>query len=171
MRVFLTFATFVAVWLAAGQAEASRVPRASFVPDTFASSASFGDDVVAASVEGLGENGGEREVRLVGAPLCDARGATRLAPPSQTQDVEVSVESGLTLEDCLGGTATARSGRITPRRVPWRFGSSSAFQGLALLRAVVKVLPCRYTRLAAPIAGRFEQRAGVLRSIERPPRA
>ena len=33
------------------------------------------------------------------APLCDPRGATTFAPPPQMQDVEVSLDSGLTLEE------------------------------------------------------------------------
>ena len=104
------------VWLA---------PKAAFAGDaTFSASfaASFAPALPAPSVT-------DRLARIAPtdrAPLCDPRGATTFAPPPQMQDVEVSLDSGLTLEECLSSLRDNDVKRGAPVRAPVPLDASSA---------------------------------------------
>ena len=111
-----TLVVAVLVWLA---------PRAAFAGDA-AFTFPDGQRVVCRVVRARGRAGSRALAH--GAPradradrprsLCDPRGATTFAPPPQMQDVEVSLDTGLTLEECLASLRDNDMKRAAPGRAP-----------------------------------------------------
>jgi hypothetical protein len=147
------------VWLA---------PRAAFAGDaTFSASfaASFAPAPVAAPVLLA------RIAPTDRAPLCDPRGATTFAPPPQMQDVEVSLDSGLTLEECLASLRDIDVKRAAPGRAPLPLDASSASSDAAVLATRVMLAACARELLPAPAASTSCSRPGIRSTVDRPPRA
>ena len=108
------------------------------------------------------------------APLCDPRGATTFAPPPQMQDVEVSLDSGLTLEECLaslGRNSHDDVKRAAPGRVPSPLDASSASSDAAVLATAVMLAACARELLPVPVASTSCPRPGIRSKVDRPPRA
>ena len=106
-HLLLTVTTLVVatiVWLVpstAGAREASFA--ASFAPVTVASA----PPVLLLAAAAPGDR----------APLCDPRGAITFAPPPQMQDVEVTLDTGLTVDDCMAA-ASGESRHASRGRAP-----------------------------------------------------
>jgi hypothetical protein len=106
------------------------------------------------------------------APLCDPRGAIMFAPPPQMQDVEASLDTGLTLDDCLGSSAKdADARRAHPGRAPLPIDASSASTDAAVLAAAVALAASALELLPAPAASTMCWRPGFRSTVDRPPRA
>ena len=105
------------------------------------------------------------------APLCDPRGAITFAPPPQMQDVEVSLDSGLTLEDCLANLRDGDVKRAAPGRAPLPLDASSASSDAAVLATAVMLAACARELLPAPAASTSCSRPGIRSTVDRPPRA
>jgi hypothetical protein len=106
------------------------------------------------------------------APLCDPRGAITFAPPPQMQDVEASLDTGLTLDDCLGGSAKdANAHRAAPGRAPLPIDASSASTDAAVLATAVALAASARELLPAPAASIMCLRPGFRSTVDRPPRA
>lgn len=106
------------------------------------------------------------------APLCDPRGATTFASAPQMQDVEVTLDTGLTLDDCFGA-AQGRHGanQASPGRAPLRSDASSASSDAAVLRAAVVLAAPGRELLPAPGPSNTCSRPGIRSTVDRPPRA
>jgi len=107
---------------------------------------------------------------VYGAPLCDPRGATTFAPPPQLQDVEVSLDSGLTLDDCMTSSTHDETHRAAPRRAPLpvdAFSSSDA----AAIAAVATLAAAARELLPVPVPSTVCPRPGIRSTVDRPPRA
>lgn len=159
LRALFTLAAFVAAWfvVSPAQAEAAHSAMSSFVPATLAPPAP------APAPETVPPD--------ARAPLCDARGAITFAPPPQMQDVEVSLDTGLTAEDCLGGTSTERAHRAAPGRAPLPLDASSASSDAAVLAVAVALAASARELLPAPAASTSCSRPGIRSTVDRPPRA
>lgn len=105
------------------------------------------------------------------APLCDPRGATTFAPPPQMQDVEVSLDSGLTLEECLASLRDDAVKRAAPGRAPLPFDASGASSDAAVIATRVMLAACARELLPAPVASTSCSRPGIRSTVDRPPRA
>lgn len=159
LRALLTLAAFVAVWLVVTPAEARarEAANASFLPASFAppSSAPPPETVPPGSK----------------APLCDRRGAITFASAPQMQDVEVTLDTGLTPEDCLGGSGAGSEGRAAPGRAPLPIDAASASTDAAVLATAVTLVACGRELLPAPAASATRSRPGIRSTVDRPPRA
>ena len=105
------------------------------------------------------------------APLCDPRGAITFAPPPQMQDVEASLDTGLTLEDCLASLRDNDVKRAAPGRAPLPFDASSASSDAAVIATAVMLAACARELLPAPAASTSCSRPGIRSTVDRPPRA
>jgi hypothetical protein len=105
------------------------------------------------------------------APLCDPRGATTFAPPPQMQDVEVSLDTGLTADDCLGAIGSARAAYSSRGRAPLPIDASSASSDAAVITAVAALAASGRELLPAPVASATRARPGIRSTVDRPPRA
>jgi hypothetical protein len=106
------------------------------------------------------------------APLCDPRGAIMFAPPPQMQDVEATLDTGLTLDDCFGDAAkNADARRAAPGRAPLPIDASSASTDAAVLAAAVALAASARELLPAPAASTMCLRPGFRSTVDRPPRA
>ena len=146
LRALLTLTTLVVVWFVTSPARAAAAPSNIDPP---------------ASIP-----------RLSGAPLCDPRGATTFAPPPQMQDVEVSLDAGLTLDDCMiGASGSARC--VLPAESPVPTGPSASSDSVSdsLITAVATLAAVGRDLLPAPAAGPFCPRPGFHSTVDRPPRA
>ncbi len=106
------------------------------------------------------------------APLCDPRGATMFAPPPQMQDVELSLDTGLTLEDCMSN-GDARHGdarRAAPGRMPVPLDASASADA-AVITAVATLAAAARELLPVPVPSTSCSRPGVRSTVDRPPRA
>jgi hypothetical protein len=168
-RALVTLATFLIAWLtwlvapaAAHAAEASFTSGmgASFVPTSVA--ASLPMTAPAPSPESVPPSSR--------APLCDPRGAITFAPPPQMQDVEVTMDTGLTADDCLAEAFSAHSGRAAPGRAPLPIDASSASTQPAVITPAVSLVACGRELLPAPVASTTCSRPGIRSTVDRPPR-
>ena len=164
-HLLLTVTTLVVatiVWLAPSTAGArARAREASFA-------ASFAPVAVASAPPVLllaAAAPGDR------APLCDPRGAITFAPPPQMQDVEVSLDSGLTLDDCFSSDRNHDLKRAAPGRAPVPLDASSASSDAAVLATAVMLAACARELLPAPVASTSCSRPGIRSTVDRPPRA
>lgn len=165
LRALLTLAAFVAAWFVVSPAQAGElatsaaaVANASFVPASLAPPAPLP----------------EAEPPSQRAPLCDPRGAITFAPPPQMQEVEASLDTGLTLDDCFADADPARRGTRASYqngRAPLPIDASSASTDAAVLSAAV-VLAAAWRELTpAPAASTPCFRPGIRSTVDRPPRA
>lgn len=105
------------------------------------------------------------------APLCDPRGAITFAPPPQMQDAEVSLDTGLTLEDCLSTLRDGDVNRAAPGRAPLPLGAPSVSEGAAVLTTAATLAASARELLPAPAARTSCERPGIRSTVDRPPRA
>jgi hypothetical protein len=168
LRALLTLSAFMAAWcvvrpaLAAG-AESSRAPTASFV---------LAEAAVSRGLEASLRAPAPEPVLPFGrAPLCDPRGATTFAPPPQMQDAEVTLDTGLTAEDCLRGQGDERAHRVAPGRAPLPSAAASSSTDAAVISAVPRLVASGHARSPAPIASLARGPCGIPSTIDRPPRA
>ena len=105
------------------------------------------------------------------APLCDPRGAITFASAPQMQDVEVTLDTGLTLDDCFGATRGDDLNRVAPGRAPLPSDASSASSDAAVLRAAVVLAAPARELLPAPGPSTTCSRPGIRSTVDRPPRA
>ena len=170
IRALLTLTAFAVVWLVASPARAESL--ASSVAPLFTSGPS---GTSGASSGGLFSRIDEQPAPpvtlLYGAPLCDVRGATTFAPPPQMQETEVSLDTGLTLEDCLAGFVShdervlrAGSGRAPLPQEIFSNSDPAVMTALATLaRAPRELLPVPDASTTCPASG-------VRSTVDRPPR-
>ena len=158
LRAFFTLTTLAVVWLVTAPAFAQNASSAgpTSVPMSTMPAPAVDDSVPPTSR----------------APLCDPRGATTFAPPPQMQDVEVSLDTGLTLEDCAASNErTSRLGhRAAPGRAPTPL-DASASSDAAVITAVAKLAAAARELLPVPVASTMCPRPGIRSTVDRPPRA
>ncbi len=174
-----TFATLFVVGLAAllwlvpnvahaseGSAEASF--SASLVPHTPALLASAPSPLSAPAPIGI-------TTPTDRAPLCDPRGAITFASAPQMQDVEVTLDTGLTLDDCFGATDRRHGSDANQaagsRRAPLPSDASSVSSDAAVLHAAVVLAASGRELLPAPEPSTTCSRPGIRSTVDRPPRA
>ena len=87
------------------------------------------------------------------------------------QDVEVSMDSGLTLEECLASLRDNDVKRAAPGRAPVPLDASSASSDAAVLATRVLLAACARELLPAPVASTTCSRPGIRSTVDRPPRA
>ena len=161
LRALFTLTAFAVVWLVASPARADEGLMSAY--------ALFSP---AESTESRPAPPPPPVVPETGAPLCDRRGAITFAPPPQMQDLEMSLDTGVSLDDCLRGiTATgehglsASHGRApTPQEI---FSSSDP----ATLAAIAALRASARERLPVPDASTSCPASGIRSTLERPPRA
>ena len=105
------------------------------------------------------------------APLCDPRGAITFAPAPQMQDVEVTLDTGLTLDDCLGTAHGNDVNQAAPGRAPLPIDAHGASSDAAVLRAAVVLAASGRELLPAPGPSTTCSRPGIRSTVDRPPRA
>lgn len=105
------------------------------------------------------------------APLCDPRGAITFASPPQMQDLEVTLDTGLTIDDCLGTAHGSDVNQAAPGRAPLPIDAQSASSDAAVLRAAVVLAASRRELLPAPGPSTTCSRPGIRSTVDRPPRA
>jgi hypothetical protein len=149
LRAFFTITTLAVVWFVASPALAANA-AVSMVPPADPSA-----PILA-------------RPSLARAPLCDPRGATTFAPPPQMQDVEVSLDTGLTLDDCMSPSRNDAY-RAAPGRTPLLDAPASS--DAAVLTAVPAVPASVRELMPVPAASTECPRPGVRRTVDRPPRA
>jgi hypothetical protein len=163
------------VWLApkaafAGDASSSASSSASFAasfaPLASASASAYASAPALSVAERLA-----RIAPIDRAPLCDPRGAITFAPPPQMQDVEASLDSGLTLEDCLANLRDGDVKRVAPGRAPLPLDASRASSDAAVLATAVMLAASARELLPAPVASTSCARPGIRSTVDRPPRA
>lgn len=107
------------------------------------------------------------------APLCDRRGAITFASAPQMQDLEVSLDTSLTPEECLGNEARALGDRhrAGPDRAPLPSDASSAStDAAAVLSAAVTLAAIARELTPAPEQSTPCSRPGFRSTVDRPPR-
>lgn len=106
-----------------------------------------------------------------GAPLCDIRGAITFAPPPQMQETEVSLDTGVTLDDCMNGNANARERALNASNgrapLPRELSSTS---DAAVMTALAKLARAPRELLPVPDASTTCPASGVRSTVDRPPR-
>jgi hypothetical protein len=147
LRAFFTITTLAVVWFVASPAFAAHAPVSMHPPPAAETSTP----------------------PLSRAPLCDPRGATTFAPPPQMQDVEVSLDTGLTLDDCMSPT-TRDAHRAAPGRTPLSLDAPTSSDA-AVLTAVATLAASARELLPVPAASTECPRPGVRSTVDRPPRA
>ena len=162
-----TLVVMTLVWLApraafAGDASFSQVFAASFAP----APAAPASDRSPVSPDLLA-----RIAPADRAPLCDPRGAITFAPPPQMQDVEVSLDTGLTLDECLASLRDNGVNRAAPGRAPLPLDAHSASSDAAVIATAVMLAACARELLPAPAASTSCSRPGIRSTVDRPPRA
>ena len=157
IRAFVTLTTLAVVWLVAAPAFAQNASAFSPSAPMSTMPAPVVDDSVPPTSR---------------APLCDPRGATTFAPPPQMQDVEVSLDTGLTLDDCVASNErTSRLGhRAAPGRAPIPL-DASASSDAAVVTAVATLAAAARELLPVPVASTVCPRPGIRSTVDRPPRA
>lgn len=105
------------------------------------------------------------------APLCDPRGAITFASAPQMQDVEVTLDTGLTLDDCLGTARSSDANQVAPGRAPLPSDASGASSDAAVLHAAVVLAASGRELLPAPGPSTTCSRPGIRSTVDRPPRA
>jgi len=104
------------------------------------------------------------------APLCDPRGAITFASAPQMQDLEVTLDTGLTIDDCLG-TTRSDVNQAAPGRAPLPIDAQSASSDAAILHAAVVLVASERELLPAPGPSTTCSRPGIRSTVDRPPRA
>jgi hypothetical protein len=161
LRAFFTITTLAVVWFVASPALAANAP-VSMVPPADTSTPST------PSTPSLARPSLARP-SLARAPLCDPRGATTFAPPPQMQDVEVSLDTGLTLDDCMSPSRHNDAYRAAPGRTPLLDAPASS--DAAVLTAVPALVAPMRELMSVPVASTECPRPGVRSTVDRPPRA
>ena len=161
LHALLTFATLVVAWLVTTPAHAT---EASF-------EASFSASVVLHTPSPAAPAPIGPATPTTRAPLCDPRGATTFASAPQMQDVEVTLDTGLTLDDCFGTTRGEGANQAAPGRAPLPRDASSASSDAAVLRAAVVLAAPERELLPAPGPSTTCSRPGIRSTVDRPPRA
>ncbi|HSO32155.1 MAG TPA: hypothetical protein VLT33_06560 [Labilithrix sp.] len=162
LRAFFTLTTLAVVWLVASPALAASVPMTR-APMTSVPAASAPMSMLSSPVD-------ESVPPTYRAPLCDPRGATTFAPPPQMQDVEVSLDTGLTLDDCAKSSASREGHRAAPGRAPAPL-DANASSDAAVITAVATLAAAARELLPVPVASTLCPRPGVRSTVDRPPRA
>ena len=167
-HLLLTVTTLVVatiVWLAPTTARASEASfAASFAPAPVLLAAPTGSERLALLAPADATNRNR-------APLCDPRGAITFAPPPQMQDAEVSLDSGLTLDDCFSSTHDNDLKRASRGRAPVPLDASSASSDAAVISTAVMLAASARELLPAPAASASCSRPGIRSTVDRPPRA
>jgi hypothetical protein len=173
LHALLTLAALLVVWLVTSPAHASDATDASI--DT-ASSASLvlhtPVGLPLSQVTPLSREATAPASATNRAPLCDPRGAITFASAPQMQDVEVTLDTGLTLDDCFG-TDSRRGNdvnRAAPGRAPLPSDASSASSDAAVLHAAVVLAAPARELLPAPGPSTTCSRPGIRSTVDRPPR-
>lgn len=171
IQACLVLATFMVVWLVAAPAFAqsanASANASSAVGYTAVFNASFAPTPPAPPAARTDFDGK--------APLCDRRGAITFASAPQMQDVEVSVDTSLTREECLGdGSPSARDGRhrAAPSRGPLRSDGNDASSAshAAMLASAVTLAAIARELTPAPGTSTPCSRPGFRSTVDRPPR-
>jgi hypothetical protein len=169
-----TLVVVMMVWLAPTAALASEAsisqPFSEDVQRAFAASFAASFSAAPSAPAAAPPNALARIAPADRAPLCDPRGAITFAPPPQMQDAEASLDSGLTLDDCL---ATLRDdvNRAAPGRGPIPLDARSVSSDAAVLSAAVLLAASARELLPAPAASTSCSRPGIRSTVDRPPRA
>ncbi|MDB5219116.1 MAG: hypothetical protein JWO86_7043 [Myxococcaceae bacterium] len=178
LHALFTFATLVVatlIWLVPSVAHASESNleasfSASLVPHTPALFAS-----AAAPLSALAPPSAPAPIGVATptdrAPLCDPRGAITFASAPQMQDVEVTLDTGLTLDDCFGPSTDEHTNHASRGRAPLPSDASSASTDAAVLRAAVVLAASGRELLPAPGPSTSCSRPGIRSTVDRPPRA
>jgi hypothetical protein len=87
------------------------------------------------------------------------------------QDVEVSLDSGLTLDDCFSRARDNDVRRANPGPSPVPLDASSASSDAAVIATAVMLAACARELLPAPAASTSCSRPGIRSTVDRPPRA
>ena len=169
LRAFFALTTLAVVWIVSSPALAANATNATSAPmmslmHSAASTAST------ASTASPSPPLAEAPTPGSGAPLCDPRGATTFAPPPQMQDAEVSLDSGLTLDDCTSSLAREAGHRASPGRAPLPIDASSSSDA-AVIAAVATLAAAARELLPVPVPSTLCPRPGVRSTVDRPPRA
>ena len=158
MRVLFTLTAFTVVWLVTMHARASNAMNATLVAND--ANASFAPPPARPAPI----------APTTKAPLCDPRGAITFASAPQMQDVEVSLDTGLTLDDCMT-SASGDARHAAPGRAPVPVDASSASSDAAVTTAVIVKLARAARELTpAPAASTSCSRPGFRSTVDRPPR-
>ncbi|MDB4943880.1 MAG: hypothetical protein JWP97_3414 [Labilithrix sp.] len=173
LRAFVTLTTLAVVWLVASPARAqaplSRDVRLSHATVAAMSMLTEPEDAREPDADAPPASS---DASSTGAGLCDRRGATSLAPPPQMQEREATLDTTLTLEDCLSDVGVTRSAtparRAAPERAPVATDSSSSDP--AVLTAVASLAAPVRERTPAPIDTVTHGPIGIRSTIDRPPR-
>jgi hypothetical protein len=169
LHVLLTFATLVVaalVWLVPSVARASDASVASEVIEASFSASFIPHTPAPAAPAPIGV-----AVPSDRAPLCDPRGATTFASAPQMQDLEVTLDTGLTLDDCFGNAHGSDANQASRGRAPLPSDASSASTDAAVLRTAVVLVASARELLAAPGPSTTCSRPGIRSTVDRPPRA
>ena len=158
MRAFVTLTTLAVVWLVCAPARAQNASVTSLKSLTTAPMSTM-PAPVDASVPPTSR-----------APLCDPRGATTFAPPPQMQDVEVSLDTGFTLDDCVTSPTSREGRRAAPGRAPTPL-DATASSDAAVSTAVATLAAAARELLPVPVASTLCPRPGIRSTVDRPPRA
>ncbi len=179
---FFTFAALVVaalVWLVPSTARASEASfefddthsfSASFLPQILHTPASSPTPVAAPSVP-MDVTPPAPIAPTNKAPLCDPRGAITFASPPQMQDLEVTLDTGLTIDDCLGTVHGSDVNQAAPGRAPLPIDAQSASSDAAILHAAVVLAASGRELLPAPGPSTTCSRPGIRSTVDRPPRA
>jgi hypothetical protein len=164
LHTLLTFATLLVAWLVTTPALASEASfeapfSASLIPHT-----PVPPPAAAPAPIGVAQPTDR-------APLCDPRGAITFASAPQMQDIEVTLDTGLTLDDCFGTTHRGDANQAAPGRAPLPSDASSASSDAAVLRAAVVLAAPGRELLPAPGPSTTCSRPGIRSTVDRPPRA
>jgi hypothetical protein len=161
LRAFFTLTTLAVVWLVTAPALAQNASAPSRASSASPSSAPM--STMPAPVD----NSVPPTSR---APLCDPRGATTFAPPPQMQDLEVSLDTGLTLDDCVTSQTSRDGHRAAPGRSPIPV-DANASSDAAVITAVATLAAAARELLPVPVASTMCPRPGIRSTVDRPPRA
>lgn len=182
LRLLSALAAFLAAWLvvSAAQAGQASAPVLSFMTlmtsETSPANASF-DGVPTAPSLRLPDHDAapdaDAELPSSRAPQCDPRGAITFAPPPQMQDVEVSVDTSVSAEECLDAMSSGRSlrGGVGRGRAPVPHDAFSASTDAAVLATAVALAASARELSPAPVASTSCLRPGIRSTVDRPPRA
>jgi hypothetical protein len=183
LHAFLTLSALLVAWLVTSPAHASGTSDASI--DTVVSASlvlhtpagpplsQAPQAPQAPQVTPLARDAGGPATPTNRAPLCDPRGAITFASAPQMQDVEVTLDTGLTLDDCFGADGRRGSdvNSAAPGRAPLPSDASSASSDAAVLRAAVVLAAPARELLPAPGPSTTCSRPGIRSTVDRPPRA
>jgi hypothetical protein len=105
------------------------------------------------------------------APLCDPRGATSFAAAPQMQELEVTLESTASPDDCATSAARGDAMRASSHRAPTPSDALGSSSDAAVLTAVPKLAALARELTPAPEESTSCARPGFRSTVDRPPRA